>query len=134
MAKMKKKPVDETVTIRKRDEENDFYGPELPLPFRKKLFVEIIEGLEKGKVVEFSTGRLIIGRRDADLVLEDQEVSKKHAVIEAFSRDNIYVRDLASTNGTYVNGVQVNQRKITDGDILKIGTVKLKFYTQDSQE
>ena len=131
---MKKKPVDETVTIRKRDEENDFYGPELPLPFRKKLFVEIIEGLEKGKVVEFSTGRLIIGRRDADLVLEDQEVSKKHAVIEAFSRDNIYVRDLASTNGTYVNGVQVNQRKITDGDILKIGTVKLKFYTQDSQE
>jgi len=134
MVKMKKKPADETVTIRKREDDNDFFGPDLPLPFRKKLFIEIIDGPEKGKSVEFSSGRLIIGRRDADLVLDDQEVSKKHAVIEAFSRDNIYIRDLASTNGTYVNGVQVNQRKITDGDIIKIGPAKLKFYSQDNPQ
>ena len=68
------------------------------------------------------------------MVLDDPEISKKHAVLEAFSRDNIYIRDLASTNGTFVNGVQVSQRKLIDGDIIRIGSIKLKFYSQDMKE
>jgi len=120
-------------TTRKGKEE-DLFGPDLPLPFRKKIFLEIISEPRKGKVIELAKGRVIIGRADADVVLEDPEVSKKHAVLEAFSRDNVFVRDLASTNGTFVNGIQISNRKITDGDIIRVGSTKLKYYTQDMKE
>ncbi len=130
---MVKKPNPIEKTIRKGKEE-DLFGPDLPLPFRKKIFLEIISESGKGKIIELGKGRVIIGRADADVVLEDPEVSKKHTVLEAFSRDNVFVRDLASTNGTFVNGVQINSRKITDGDIIRVGSTKLKFYTQDVKE
>lgn len=130
---MVKKPSPIEKTIRK-GKEDDLFGPDLPLPFRKKIFLEIISESGKGKIIELGKGRVIIGRADADVVLEDPEISKKHAVLEALSRDNVFVRDLASTNGTFVNGVQISHRKITDGDIIRVGSTKLKFYTLDVKE
>ncbi len=99
----------------------------MSLPLRTKLSVEIIDGPGRGKVIWMSSGRLIIGRSDADLVLEDQKVSKKHAAIEVYSRTNIFVRDLASTNGTSVNGNQVTKQKLNDGDVIQIGKVTMRF-------
>jgi pSer/pThr/pTyr-binding forkhead associated (FHA) protein len=65
-----------------------------------------VSGSYFGKIVPLR-GRLVIGRgSDCDLVLDEPEMSRRHAVIEN-SGDGMFLRDLGSANGTFVNGVQV---------------------------
>jgi hypothetical protein len=104
----------------------------LPVPLGKILFVEVIDGpKDLAEVYRFTHGRMVFGRVDAEIILNDEKVSRKHAVIEAISRENIYLKDLASTNGTYLNGHRVTMKKIADGDVIRIGSVSLRFRVQD---
>ena len=65
-----------------------------------------VSGSYFGKIVPLR-GKLTIGRdSDCDLVLDEPEMSRRHAMIEN-SGDVIFLRDLGSANGTFVNGVQV---------------------------
>jgi len=59
------------------------------------------------------------------LRLEDDSVSRMHAVIEVGGPDDIYVIDLGSATGTLVNGAKVNKGRITDGDEVHFGEVKV---------
>lgn len=61
-------------------------------------------------------GRLVIGRgSEADLSLDEPEMSRRHASLEV-SADGLYLRDLGSANGTFVNGVQVRDACLYSGD------------------
>jgi pSer/pThr/pTyr-binding forkhead associated (FHA) protein len=69
-----------------------------------KVVLRGVSGSYFGKIVPVR-GRLVIGRgSDCDLVLDEPEMSRRHAVIEN-SGDGIYLRDMGSANGTFVNGV-----------------------------
>lgn len=59
------------------------------------------------------------------LRLDDDDVSRMHAVIEVGGPDAIYVVDLGSASGTLVNGEKVNKQKIGDGDTLQFGGLKV---------
>jgi pSer/pThr/pTyr-binding forkhead associated (FHA) protein len=70
---------------------------------------------------------LTIGRdRNAELVLSDPEVSRRHARLE--TRGNVvYVRDLQSSNGTYLNGRRIDAVIETrEGDEIDVGTTRLQ--------
>ena len=76
-----------------------------------------VSGPYFGKVIPIS-GRLTIGRgNDCDLVLDEPEMSRRHAMVEA-TPAGIWLRDLGSANGTYVNGVQVRDAVLFTGDQL----------------
>ena len=76
-----------------------------------------VSGPYFGKVIPVS-GRLTIGRgNDCDLVLDEPEMSRRHAMVEA-TPAGIWLRDLGSANGTYVNGVQVRDAVLYTGDQL----------------
>jgi len=63
---------------------------------------------------------LNIGRLDTnDIVLDDYEVSREHAVLK-FSRAEVMLVDLASTHGSYVNGVRIDRSPIHFGDTIRI--------------
>ena len=64
---------------------------------------------------------------NAEIFLDDVTVSRKHA---EFRRDanGFTVTDLASLNGTYVNGDRVDAARLTDGDEVQVGKFKLTFY------
>jgi pSer/pThr/pTyr-binding forkhead associated (FHA) protein len=67
-----------------------------------------------------------IGRaRRADFVVDAALVSKLHCRLEADSL-TIEVIDLASTNGTFVNGARVERARLGAGDLLRLGRVELK--------
>jgi EAL domain-containing protein (putative c-di-GMP-specific phosphodiesterase class I) len=68
-----------------------------------------------------------IGRAEtADLRVESVQVSREHA--EIFERHGMWlVRDLGSTNGTHVNGKQVKETLLSDGDILQVAETELTF-------
>ena len=63
---------------------------------------------------------------DNDLVLEDRRVSRHHAQIKE-TRGHLYIHDLESTNGTFVNRERVNQRVLGDGDVISLGGCELTF-------
>jgi flagellar basal body-associated protein FliL len=91
-------------------------------------FVYLTQPLQ-GAAVQFEQDAVILGRSpDADLTVDEGHVSGKHARV--FTRDNrVFVEDLGSTNGTFVNGRRITAATpLTSGDTLQLGTVvKLRF-------
>jgi len=80
-----------------------------------KVVLRGVSGSHFGKVMPVRA-RLVIGRgSDCDLMLDEPEMSRRHAVIEN-AGDDIFLRDLGSANGTYVNGVQVKDAVLHPGD------------------
>jgi hypothetical protein len=88
--------------------------------------VVVKTGPEAGRRVELDL-KLAIGRQDGDLVLEDPEVSRRHAVLR-LSGESVVVEDLDSTNGTFVNGERI-QGPITlsAGDQVRVGRTTLEI-------
>lgn len=86
-----------------------------------------------GTTGEFPLGELTtLGRHPSNTVrLVDREVSKEHATIERMGRDYI-LRDLGSSNGTFVNGKRVAELRLRDGDEISLGTSKLVFHTGET--
>ncbi|MBN8554805.1 MAG: FHA domain-containing protein [Deltaproteobacteria bacterium] len=62
-----------------------------------------------------------MGRKDVDIRLNDLDCSRKHAAIEIIAGTKVFVRDLASTNGTYVNGKKIAYQEVRSGDLIQIG-------------
>ena len=70
--------------------------------------------------------QIIVGRSsDLDMVLVEDMVSRKHARI-AMQADQIWIEDLGSTNGTFVNGEKIKRARLKEGDRVLIGTSILK--------
>ena len=59
------------------------------------------------------------------LRIDDEAVSRMHAVIEIAGPGEIYIIDLGSTKGTLVNGQKVNKTKLQSGDQIVLGNTKL---------
>lgn len=85
--------------------------------------------------------RITIGRHsDNDISLEDELVSKEHAVIEVVESPNnkggidFYVQDLDSTNHTYVNDQVVSLHKLRHDDVIRIGINQFKFVDEAKGE
>ncbi len=104
----------------------EFNLEDLPLPPGIEIVLEVVEGNDRGKTFNIKKARARIGRKDVEIPLDDKKVSRKHAVIEIITRENILIRDLASRNGTFLNGILVFTRKLRDGDIITIGDTKIK--------
>ena len=68
-----------------------------------------------------------IGRSpEAEVFLDDVTVSRNHALLVR-RRDGVYIDDLGSLNGTYVNRRRIESHKLQDGDELQVGKYKLTF-------
>ncbi len=70
---------------------------------------------------ELDKNVLIIGRTQADLVLEDPYVSDTHALVYATEQDRVFIRDFNSSNGTYVNGKRILDCELKKGAKIKVG-------------
>lgn len=113
------------------DEKNREKIPELPP--NRSFFLEFMGGGKKGRSVEFDKGRMILGRGDeADVKIEDDQVSRKHASVEVYSREQIYMSDLASQNGTWLNGMKIKNTRLMHGDLVRVGNTVLKFIIRDT--
>ncbi|HEV2074775.1 MAG TPA: FHA domain-containing protein [Thermoleophilaceae bacterium] len=84
-------------------------------------------GGRAGESFSLDGERTAIGRApDSDVFLDDVTVSRNHALLVR-RRDGIYIDDLGSLNGTYVNRERIDSHKLVDGDELQVGKYKLSY-------
>ena len=86
----------------------------------------IREGPLAGRRVELD-GELVIGRENADLTIDDEELSRRHAVLRAVEL-GVEIEDLGSRNGTFVNGRRIDAvTRLGGGDSIKLGRTVLEL-------
>ena len=84
-------------------------------------------GGRAGETFAVTGDQMRIGRSpDAEVFLDDVTVSRNHALLVR-RRDGLYIDDLGSLNGTYVNRRRIETHKLVDGDELQIGKYKLTY-------
>src|SRR5688572_4173802 len=82
--------------------------------------IEVLEGRAARDRIALGARPILVGADAAcDLVLDDPRVSRKHAEI-AVEREGLKLRDLASTNGSWIDGVRVNEAVFLPGATLKL--------------
>ncbi len=96
-------------------------------PAGKDACLVVIYGLELGRKYNLHTANVLIGRSSkADVHIDQESVSRNHAKIINTGKSMI-LRDLGSTNGTYVNDQLIDEYVLRDGDFVKIGRTIFKF-------
>ncbi|MBI3464584.1 MAG: FHA domain-containing protein [Planctomycetes bacterium] len=87
----------------------------------------VIQGADQGARFELDRLPASVGRDPGNLVqLHDREVSRFHAELRS-SGENFVLFDLGSSNGTFVNGSRVSERKLATGDEVQIGSTLMLF-------
>jgi pSer/pThr/pTyr-binding forkhead associated (FHA) protein len=84
-------------------------------------------GGRAGESFSIAEERVSIGRSpDAGVFLDDVTVSRNHALLVK-RRDGLYIDDLGSLNGTYVNRRRIESHRLADGDEIQVGKYKLSY-------
>jgi predicted Zn finger-like uncharacterized protein len=98
----------------------------LELPKDKRFSLAVIQGAATGQIFSITKSRTTIGRSGNDVDLDDPESSRQHAVVEIYGERAI-LRDLGSTNGTFVEMEKVDHIEITNQMEFRIGSHVLMF-------
>jgi pSer/pThr/pTyr-binding forkhead associated (FHA) protein len=86
--------------------------------------LRVVSGPAAGQTVDIE-GEIVIGREESDLAIDDDELSRRHAVVRPHA-NRIQVEDLGSTNGTFVDGNRIVEPTLLGGGAeIKIGTTVL---------
>jgi two-component system, cell cycle response regulator len=98
-------------------------------PSGKEACLVLIYGAELGKKYNLNAPSLVIGRSSkCDIQIDQESISRNHTKIVNTGK-SILIRDLGSTNGTYVNDEPIDEYVMRDGDLIKIGRTIFKFLT-----
>jgi pSer/pThr/pTyr-binding forkhead associated (FHA) protein len=101
---------------------------------QNRVTVLVVEGSAAGTEVVVDQREMVIGRNaGADISLPDDSLSGVHAAIE-LGLAGFRIRDLGSTNGTLVNGSQVQATDLKDGDRITLGEHTLQYQQQEKSD
>ena len=97
------------------------------LPAGTMILLRVVEGHEVGRGYQLLKVPATLGR-DAmcDISIVDGRMSRQHSLIFFFT-PTFYIKDLGSTNGTFVNDKRIKQQELKNGDHIKIGSTTLEF-------
>ncbi len=90
-------------------------------------WIVALNGQHKGEDFRLKAGKNVIGTAaDADIVLTDKKVSRKHCTIR-YEGGEFQIADLDSSNGTFVNEERTQKHDLIDNDLLRLGDIQFKF-------
>jgi uncharacterized Zn finger protein len=93
----------------------------LRLPENMDVILTVESGPQPNKSFTLSKARTIIGRKGADIALEDPEISRYHCVVEV-REHTVNLKDLDSTNGTFFEGERARAAVLQEGAVFRIGS------------
>ncbi len=83
------------------------------------------------KDVQITKDKTTLGRRPYnDIVIDNLAVSGEHAVLQMVGPD-VFIEDLNSTNGTYINGKAIKKQQLAHNDTVEIGKYKIKYLVEE---
>src|SRR5664280_1924488 len=86
------------------------------------------------KEVQLTKDKTTLGRRPYnDIVIDNLAVSGEHAVLQMVGQD-VFIEDLNSTNGTYINGKAVKKQLLAHNDTVEVGKYKIKYMVDDGTD
>ena len=85
------------------------------------------------KEVQISKDKTTLGRRPYNDIVIDNLAVIEHAVMQ-LSGSDVFIEDLNSTNGTYINGKAVKKQLLNHNDTVEIGKYKIKFLADDGHD
>lgn len=93
--------------------------------------IKVLAGLQPGQIFNLQTGRNVIGRSDkASIVMQSSGISKEH--LEIFVQgEKLTLKDLNSSNGTYLNGLRVQSAFLKSGDKIGIHNLIIELVRTD---
>ncbi|HEX9720531.1 MAG TPA: FHA domain-containing protein [Ramlibacter sp.] len=92
-----------------------------------------VEGVQI-KHVYLQQDRTTLGRHpDNDIVLDNMVVSSHHCVFELKGLADVFIEDLRSTNGTYINGKMVKRQRLHDGEVIAIGNFRIQYLAESER-
>ncbi|MFT4564006.1 MAG: two-component system cell cycle response regulator [Gammaproteobacteria bacterium] len=114
----------------------EYMRPLLDEPAKRNAYLTVLNGAAVGRTYRLGPGRLIVGRAsDCDVVLDDDGVSRRHALFIASADGKVILEDLGSTNGTGVDGQKQNVFELQGGERLRFGSdTVFKFEFRDALE
>lgn len=84
------------------------------------------------KEVQITKDKTTLGRRPYnDIVIDNLAVSGEHAVLQMVGPD-VFIEDLNSTNGTYINGKAIKRQQLTNNDTVDIGKYKIRYVVEEA--
>ncbi len=107
--------------------ENNEY---LKMPDYRRFSVAVIQGFNAGEIFPINKVKMMIGRSDSDINVKDLEASRQHARIDIMG-DRVILRDLNSTNGTFVNEQRITTVNLDNQQEFRIGTTVLMLIITD---
>ena len=97
---------------------------------------KLVVSLDNVVIKEFqiTKERTTLGRRPYnDIVIDNLAVSGEHAVLTASASD-VFIEDLNSTNGTYINGKAVKKQLLSNNDVVEVGKYRIKYLADDAED
>ncbi|MDB4979781.1 MAG: hypothetical protein JWM82_533, partial [Myxococcales bacterium] len=95
----------------------------------QRIYLMAIAGANVGVVHKVGGTRAVLGRAaSAQIRVDDDGISREHAEI-VIEDGHVIVRDLSSTNGTFVNGARTASREVRDGDQVTVGNATFVLFT-----
>ena len=98
----------------------------IELPKDRRFSLAVIQGAGTGQIFQITSSRTTIGRAEADVNIDDPEASRQHASVEIVGETAI-LRDLGSTNGTFVELDRIEQQALNNQMEFRIGSHVLMF-------
>jgi len=97
---------------------------------------KLVVSLDNVVIKEFqiTKERTTLGRRPYnDIVIDNLAVSGEHAVLTSTGSD-VFIEDLNSTNGTYINGKAVKKQLLSNNDVVEVGKYRIKYLADDAED
>ena len=107
--------------------------PPAALNPRKKYALLIVSGKEAGKVLDIQKTVVTIGRSGCDLLVDDPELSRRHARVEVRG-DEITLKDLDSTNGTFMDDERIREVLIDNRSKFRVGSHEIALVITDRDD
>jgi len=102
----------------------------MKMPEARRFSIAVIQGNNAGEIFNIPKPRVVLGRSDADIIVDDIEASRQHARVDIMG-DRVILRDLASTNGTFVNEQKISVTTLENQSEFRIGTTILMLIITD---
>jgi predicted Zn finger-like uncharacterized protein len=95
--------------------------PGLKLPPKANIVLTVMSGPGKGGLHRLNKPRVVLGRKGADIPLDDPEISRYHCLLEV-RETHINLKDLDSTNGTFYDEERVRAAMLQNGSEFRVGS------------